>query len=231
MKYTKDDSIFYQNNAASFVSYLTDKTAVIIVEAFPDFENTEVRGLCMGCMVGDSDNKLSCTCEDTESLLEMLEENTNPTQLPIIVPVGMIYDKPMTILKHEKELSELSEQRIKIVGDVKILCKDTFELEGSKLTLINEIDKLEIRMQDYAQLEREMSLEQFANRLAEMMARYMYVENDSRKVIGGKDEDDFNFGGKKYHIKVSASWDRSNWFDFEVIGIDFEYSHKGMGDM
>lgn len=222
VKLKNGDNVYYQNNPAKFISYLSDSMAVVIVEAFPDFENTTTVGTCQGCCVGDNDNKLQCTCEDTEHILEMLEDNTNPTKLPLIVDVNMIFNKPMVVLKHEKELSRIKSLRDLMNSDVKILREDKSKLTKENSDLSLNISELKQAHENYKGVNI-ITIEEFIKRLSQSMANIMYSENDSRKVVGVSEEKVFKFNGFNYRITVEAFWEKSFWHSCKVVGIDSEY--------
>ena len=226
MKYFKDDTVFYQNNLAKFVSYLTSDVAVIIVEMLPNFDDTTTIGSCHGCMIGDNDNKISCTCEDTEHILELLKENTNPTKIPLIVNVNMLFDKPIVILTHESELEKIKEVKHSIKKEINELTLLKKQLKQSTKDLSDSLSELEVRKNDYKQLEDEMTLGEFSERVGRQMAHMLYTENDSTRCIAGDDSRVFTFNGNNYEIKVNAFWDRSNHFDYQVTGLSIEYDKK-----
>ena len=226
MKYTKDDNIFYQNNPAIFVAYLSEKVAVIIVDALPNFEDTTTIGSCMACNVGDSDNKLSCTCEDTEYILELLQENTHPTQIPLIVSVNTIYDKPIVILKHLEEIEGLSKIKVELISKTNEIKFSNREAIGLKNELTKDIELLEQRKQDYSQLEGEMTLKQFCARLGASVALMMFAENDSRSVMGGNESRDFTFKGATYTITINAFWEKGTHFDYFVGNENFSHNES-----
>lgn len=226
MKYTKDDNVFYQNNPATFVAYLSEDIAVIIVEAFPDFENTNVSGTCSACNVGDNDNKLSCTCEDTEYLLELLEDNTHPTKIPLVVSVKTLYDKPMVIFKHEKELEKMQALRVDLVEKTNKIRMENREVTNLKNELTREVESLQQRKEDYAQLEKAMTLKQFCERLGQSISHMLYADNDSRSIVGGNETKEFSFMGKKYSIDIQAYWKKSTHFSYVVTGVDFDFTDE-----
>lgn len=110
LKYKTGQNVFYQNNEATFVKYLTENIAVISLELLPNFD-IDPQGFCWGCNCGDSDNKLSCNCDEISELLEGIEENTKPTVIPLIVNVCLLLEKPMIVAKHEKELQEIKDKK------------------------------------------------------------------------------------------------------------------------
>lgn len=89
IKYNAGDRVFYNNTSCEFVSYISKKFAVVEIELEPDF-NIDTSNHCTGCMIGDSDNKIPCSCEDVENLLEDIENNTPATFIPIIVQVKTV---------------------------------------------------------------------------------------------------------------------------------------------
>lgn len=226
MKYKKDDVVFYQNNIAKFVSYLTDSTVVIITELEPDFE-VDVHGTCMGCMVGNSDNKLSCTCEDTEYVRELIEENTDPTLVPLIVPIATIYDKPIVIQTHEKEVDRLKEVKKTIASEIKKLKEQRSGTSKKVEELGRELFDLEKRKQDYAQLEPEMTLKEFLYRKSKSVFHMLYAENDLRSVVGGDETIELSFNSEKYSVKIEAYWGKSDWVSFEAINVETKEETKG----
>jgi hypothetical protein len=143
LKYSKGDSVFYNNNSASFVCYLTEETCVIIVKAFPYFDNIDSSNHCEGCQIGDSDNKIPCSCEDIGYLIDDLEESTDPTYIPLIVNSSMLYDKPMVVSKHEDDLAKILEKRNKLIEQTKGLTMKNIELESKQKELEEKIKALE----------------------------------------------------------------------------------------
>lgn len=120
MKYLKDDKVYYQNNEARFVSYLTEKTVVIVVSLLPDF-SFDPSGMCQGCLIGDNDNKISCTCEEAEFLMEEIEGSTKETLLPLVVDINTVYDKPMIVQQHEDSLQKIQDKKTQAVAEVNSL--------------------------------------------------------------------------------------------------------------
>jgi len=142
LEFSKNQTVFYNNNEAKFVSYLSEKIAVVIIEAFPDFENTDVSLCCSGCQIGDSDNKLSCNCEELEWMLENIKESTDPTYIPLIVNVSMLYKKPIVISNHEKELELLENKKKETFEKTKALTLKNIELQAKENELLAKIKAL-----------------------------------------------------------------------------------------
>lgn len=52
-------------------------------------------------------------------------------------------------------------------------------------------------------------------------------ENSSRDCIGLKETKIVDFEGKQYSITVNGYWDRSDWLDYNIIGVDFDFKIDG----
>jgi hypothetical protein len=148
LRWNKNDNVYYNNNPAKFVSYLSEKMAVVVVEAFPDFENADVSLCCDGCQIGDSDNKLSCKCDDLGYLLESIEESTNPTYIPLIVDVARIFKNAIVITEHKFELNAIEEKKKIILEKTKQLTMKNIELE-SKIKELEEKKKALEELSDF----------------------------------------------------------------------------------
>jgi len=229
MKYLKDDNIFYQNNPAKFVSYLSEKTAVIIVSLLPNFDDTTTIGTCLGCMVGDSDNKLSCTCDETEYILELIEDNTDATEMPLIVNAGLLYDKPMVVMTHEKRIEELNTKRTELATKINELDIRRKDLKDKNDGLSKIHDELSKRVDDFAYLkEFDLSIEQFSNQLANNRADMLYSECDSRSITCESETFEFKFKGESYLIEIGSFWpdNKDRYYNYKVTGTSVDYLNE-----
>jgi hypothetical protein len=52
-------------------------------------------------------------------------------------------------------------------------------------------------------------------------------ENSSRKSIGLKETKVVDFESKQYKITIDGHWDRSDWLDYEVEGVGFDFKING----
>jgi len=67
---------FYQNNPCIIIRDVNEEFAEIrLSHHFAG--DMELTGQCMGCNVGDSDNKLSCTCDEHSWIIEEVQEEEN----------------------------------------------------------------------------------------------------------------------------------------------------------
>ena len=67
---------FYQNNPCVIVRDVNEQFAEIqLSHHFAD--DMELTGQCEGCNVGDSDNKLSCTCDEHSWIIEEVQAEEN----------------------------------------------------------------------------------------------------------------------------------------------------------
>lgn len=227
MKYLKNDSIFYQNNPAKFVCYLSEKTAVIIISLLPNFDDTTTVGSCTGCMIGDSDNKLSCTCDETEYVLELLEENTYETEIPLIVNSALIYDKPIIVMNHESKIKELVDTERSIRTKINKFKLNISEMENKKTDLELTLKDLTGKVDDFNYLKDfNFTIEQFSRQLASNRADGLFSECDSRSVFAGFEELEFRFQGNDYRLELHSYWpeNKERYLEYTVTGISIDYS-------
>lgn len=62
---------FYQNNPCTIVNEINEDFVEISIN---HKYGAEMELMCMGCAVGDSDNKLSCTCSEHEWVVEQVQD-------------------------------------------------------------------------------------------------------------------------------------------------------------
>ena len=63
---------FYQNNPCVIVRAVTDD--IVEIQINHKFaENMQLTGQCQGCCIGDSDNKISCTCDEHSWIIEEIQ--------------------------------------------------------------------------------------------------------------------------------------------------------------
>jgi hypothetical protein len=225
LEYSKDTKVFYNNNPAKFVSYLSEKVAVIVVEAFPDFAASDPTGTCQGCMVGDSDNKISCSCSELYEMLEHIEESTDPTYMPLIVDVSMLHKQPIVITQHESKLKVIEDKKTKVLEITKTLTLKNIELEAREKELNGKIKALE-ELSAFENLSVPFNTEN-ATEFIEEKCREM-KEASNRKDIGGSFDEYFTHDGKQYTICGQVFWEKSEWYDLRLTGygIDIKLSDE-----
>jgi hypothetical protein len=100
---------FYQNNPCVIIRDIDDNLAeVVIGHQFAG--DMELTGQCMGCNVGDSDNKLACTCDEHSWIIEEVQEEVN--RIFVIVEKRLLTDKPiehLTLIDLHKQVLVESE--------------------------------------------------------------------------------------------------------------------------
>lgn len=67
----KQKVYFYQNNPCTIVNEINEDFVEISIN---HKYGAEMELMCMGCAVGDSDNKLSCTCSEHEWIVEQVQD-------------------------------------------------------------------------------------------------------------------------------------------------------------
>ena len=153
----KEKIWFYQNNPCKIVNEINDDFVEISIN---QKYGTEMELECMGCAVGDGDNKLECTCDEIEWVIEQVQSEDH---LLLTVARRMhLHENPVEhfdILKLQREVNEHREKLKKIKDlrsewseSVKSLQKKEEILKASitsandELSLIkNEIDSLSKR--------------------------------------------------------------------------------------
>ena len=71
-----DKIYFYQNNPCVIVRDINEEFAEIRL-SHHFASDMELTGQCEGCNVGDSDNKLSCTCDQHSWIIEEVQEEAD----------------------------------------------------------------------------------------------------------------------------------------------------------
>lgn len=83
---------FYQNNPCVIIRDVNEEFAEIrLSHHFAG--DMELTGQCMGCNVGDSDNKLSCTCDEHSWIIEDIQNEEN--LLLVMVEKRLLTDHPI----------------------------------------------------------------------------------------------------------------------------------------
>ena len=95
--------MFYQNNPCTIVRTVNDQFVEICLSHrfAADMETT---GQCEGCCIGDSDNKIPCTCEDHSWIIEQVQDEENA--IICMVETRLLLDKPI----EGKAIKKLQEQ-------------------------------------------------------------------------------------------------------------------------
>jgi hypothetical protein len=87
---------FYQNNPCVIVRSVTDEIVEIIIN-HKFAENMQLTGQCQGCCIGDSDNKISCTCDEHSWLIEEIQEEDH--KLCVMVETRLLCKTPVEKIK------------------------------------------------------------------------------------------------------------------------------------
>lgn len=95
---------FYQNNPCVIIREVTEE--IVEVQIDHTFaEDMETRGHCQGCCIGDSDNKLSCTCDEYEWIIEEFKNDVN--RLAVMVERRLLTEKPVESVTIERLRDEI----------------------------------------------------------------------------------------------------------------------------
>lgn len=100
---------FYQNNPCVIIRDINEEFAEIRL-SHHFASDMELTGHCEGCCVGDSDNKLSCTCDEYSWIIEEVQNEEN--LLLVIAEKRLLTDIPvehvdiLTLVKERKRWQE-----------------------------------------------------------------------------------------------------------------------------
>lgn len=83
---------FYQNNPCVIIRDVNNEFAEIRLSHY-FASDMELTGQCEGCCVGDSDNKLSCTCDEHSWIIEEVQSEEN--LLLVVAEKRLLTDHPI----------------------------------------------------------------------------------------------------------------------------------------
>ena len=95
---------FYQNNPCVIIRDINKDFAEIRLSHYFACD-MELTGQCEGCCVGDSDNKLSCTCDEHSWIIEEVQNEEN--LLLVVAEKRLLTDLPVEHL----DILALSQER------------------------------------------------------------------------------------------------------------------------
>lgn len=127
---------FYQNNPCVIVRVINDDFAEIQI-SHHFAESMELRGQCMGCCVGDSDNKLRCTCDEFSWIIEEVQQEEN--KVLCIVERRLLADQPVEKVVIDKLQKQISEE-MKNLADIKASHQEWSEDLKSKRVEFSALD-------------------------------------------------------------------------------------------
>ncbi len=100
---------FYQNNPCVIIRDVNDEfVEVQISHHFAS--DMELTGHCQGCCVGDSDNKLSCTCEDFSWIIEEVQSEEN--KVVCMVERRLLLENPIEQLSIDKLNKTINDKKL-----------------------------------------------------------------------------------------------------------------------
>jgi hypothetical protein len=98
---------FYMNNPCVITREVTSD--IVEIQLSHKFaEGLELKGKCEGCCIGDSDNKIPCTCEEFEWILEEVQEEEN--KVIVMVERRLLADNPVEKIQLDKVKARITSQ-------------------------------------------------------------------------------------------------------------------------
>jgi hypothetical protein len=136
---------FYQNNPCVIVRTVTDD--IVEIQINHKFaQNMEIAGQCQGCCIGDSDNKISCTCDEHSWIIEEIQEEDH--KLCVMVEVRLLSKTPVEKIQIDRLKKQIADLNCKF-SKTKSLHQEWHESLASKKSMFNlvsdEIKVLEQR--------------------------------------------------------------------------------------
>jgi hypothetical protein len=136
---------FYQNNPCVIVRTVTDD--IVEIQINHKFaQNMELAGQCQGCCIGDSDNKISCTCDEHSWIIEEIQEEDH--KLCVMVEVRLLCKTPVEKIQIDRLKKQIADLNCKF-AKTKSLHQEWHESLASKKSMFNlvsdEIKVLEQR--------------------------------------------------------------------------------------
>jgi hypothetical protein len=136
---------FYQNNPCVIVRAVTDDIVEIIIN-HKFAENMQLAGQCQGCCIGDSDNKISCTCDEHSWIIEEIQEEDH--KLCVMVEVRLLSKTPVEKIQIDRLKKQITDLNCKF-SKTKSLHQEWHESLAAKKSMFNlvsdEIKVLEQR--------------------------------------------------------------------------------------
>lgn len=99
---------FYQNNPCVVLRDINDDLCEVVI-SHKFAESMEARSFCEGCIIGDSDNKLSCTCDNYEWVIEEVQEEEN--RILCIVEKRLLCNHPIEKKAIDNLQSEIKKEK------------------------------------------------------------------------------------------------------------------------
>lgn len=120
---------FYQNNPCVITRIVNDDFAEIML-SHKFAQDMQTRGQCQGCCVGDSDNKLQCTCDEFSWIIEEVQEEEN--KVICMVERRLLADHPIEKVAIDKLQKSIADENNKLAA-TKVLHQEwTEHLNGKR---------------------------------------------------------------------------------------------------
>lgn len=136
-EFQSGERVFYQNNPATFISFISDKLAMINLYAGFDVE-IESSNFCTQCMVGGDGYLGAHTCEEAQEVIDTVFEIMDESKGYVTIPVNVadLHEKPIVLINHSKLSTELVVKR-------KEFADKTLEIKSKIIDLNSEVERLE----------------------------------------------------------------------------------------
>ena len=200
---------FYQNNPCTIINKINDEFCEV---AISHKYGSEMELMCQGCAVGDSDNKLSCTCSEHEWIVEQLQDEEHLS----LVIVRSIYLREDPVEYFDilslKKIKE--EERVKI-NDIKLIHKEWEDsikekkLSVDALTKESEAICLHIESAKLKEVRLIESIESLSEELKTVNVKIKSTDD----VISINDYESLERDSEKLRALEAGGVDNWTWYD------------------
>lgn len=205
---------FYQNNPCIIVRDINDEFAEVSVN-HKYLQDMSLTGHCQGCLIGDSDNKLQCTCEEVSWVIEAAQEEDH--KMIVVVEKRLLHDLPIEQIQIQALIKEIEKERNRF-NETKERHQEWAQslvmTKKQKLSLEKEIEFLEAKKEELLKAK-----EVYETSFSKIQSKYqsMIVEIDkysSRNMqITRKEYDSLLASEKKLDALESGGVDNWQWYD------------------
>jgi hypothetical protein len=213
---------FYMNNPCVIVREVTSD--IVEIQLSHKFaEGMDLRGRCEGCCIGDSDNKITCTCDEFEWIIEEVQEEEN--KIVAMVERRLLAENPIEKMQLDKVKSRFTieaDAEKDRLNKTKVLHSEwQMSLENKKL----EAEALEAKC-NAAELEfdsirkKQEDASHGANRLIKKYQSMLVYISGSNEKITKLELDRMKYRDAKLSALEAGGVDNWEWYDESLKDFD-----------
>ena len=128
--------MFYQNNPCVIIRDINDDFAEVQI-SHHFAADMELSGSCQGCLIGDMDNKIPCTCDEYSWVIEEVKDEEN--KLIVMVEKRLLSCNPVEFKVIEKLKCEIDSLNASL-EKTKLACREWSDYVLAKRELVDSLD-------------------------------------------------------------------------------------------